>query len=267
MHWLSRIACLLVLVLATGLSPVSNAAPAACDFATRASSGAQASTIVELYTSEGCDSCPPADKWFSTLSYEKNGIVPLAFHVDYWDYIGWKDRFGKVAFAERQRTTVTRQGSRTVYTPQVMLDGKDMRAWSFNSGFQSGVREALAKPARASLALDARTVADNIEVALKVSVPDVSLRGESVLFLAVAENKLLSRVTAGENKGVNLNHDHVVRELIGPIALRADGALDIRRTIPVAADWKRADLEVAVFVQNQRNGEVLQALSGALCRP
>src|SRR5258708_2194386 len=118
---MSRLPVLLLSLCSLAVTP---AIAASCP---AASSGAGSTTIVELYTSEGCDSCPPADKWFSTLSFKRDGVVPLAFHVDYWDYIGWKDRFGRAAFAERQRETVTRQGSRTVYTPQLMLDGRDAR--------------------------------------------------------------------------------------------------------------------------------------------
>jgi hypothetical protein len=236
-----------------------------CDAVAKASSGPSTTTIAELYTSEGCDSCPPADKWFSSLSPENGAVVPLAFHVGYWDYIGWRDRFAKPAFADRQRSAVSRRGSRTVYTPQVMLDGKDVRSWSLNEGFQSVVREVAGRPARASLNLEAAAGTDLLSLGLKVNVPDAALRHESALFLAVTENHLMSRVTAGENKGTTLRHDHVVRELIGPIALRVDGPLDIRRIVPMADDWKRRDLAVVAFVQDQRNGEVLQALSTPLC--
>ena len=241
---------------------------AGCSNPAAVTSGTRTASIVELYTSEGCDSCPPADKWFSTLSYKRDGVVPLAFHVDYWDYIGWKDPFGKPAYAERQRSTVTRQGSRTVYTPQVMLDGKDARAWTFNSKFDAGVRELAARPALAVMTLAANSsnsIPGAVEVAVSVNVPDAALRNDSALFIAVTESNLQSRVTAGENRGNILKHNHVVRELIGPIAIRASGVMNIRRSVDLAGNWKREDMEVAGFVQNLRNGEILQALSTPLC--
>ena len=241
---------------------------ASCGKVALLSSGARTASVVELYTSEGCDSCPPADKWFSTLSYQRDGVVPLAFHVDYWDYIGWKDPFGKPAYAERQRSTVIRQGSRTVYTPQVMLDGKDARAWTFNSKFDAGLRDLASRPARAALTLSAvpsASAPSAIEVAVNVNIPDAALRAESALFIALTEDNLQSRVTAGENKGNTLKHNHVVRELIGPIPLRANGAIDIQRRLDLGEGWKRADLNIAGFVQNLRSGEVLQALSAPLC--
>ena len=242
----------------------------ACRSGVAANSGAASATLVELYTSEGCDSCPPADKWFSTLSYPRDAVVPLAFHVDYWDYIGWKDRFAKPAFAQRQRDTVSRQGSRTAYTPQVMLDGRDMRAWSHQSQFQTRVREVSSRTPRASLALDAKVADNTVEAGLLATVALPVDRADAALFIAVTENNLASRVTAGENKGVLLKHDHVVRELIGPLAVdskdRALGNFPVRRIVLLAQDWKRSDLSLVAFVQNSRTGEVLQALSTPLCR-
>src|SRR2546430_2171499 len=86
--------------------------------------------LLELYTSEGCDSCPPTDRWLSDLpsrGYRPNRVVVLAFHVDYWDYIGWRDSFAQARFSERQRLANARNAARVVYTPQLMLNGKDFR--------------------------------------------------------------------------------------------------------------------------------------------
>ena len=246
---------------------VANASPArACASPSVVTSGVATTSIIELYTSEGCDSCPLADKWFSTLRADAK-VIPLAFHVDYWDYIGWKDRFGKPAFAERQRAEVTLQGSRTVYTPQMLLNGKDWRSWSSGSGLASSVRDMAARSPRAALTL-ALTPAEPQQYGLQLSVkvPDAVERKESALFIAVTENNLVSRVSAGENRGVTLKHDHVVRELIGPIAIRVDGSLDITRNLALAPDWKQGDVNITAFVQNQRNGDILQAVSSPLCR-
>ena len=235
-----------------------------------AKSGATSASIVELYTSEGCDSCPPADKWFSTKSYARDGVVPLAFHVDYWDYIGWKDRFAKADFTQRQRDAVVRQGSRVSYTPQLMLDGRDLRVWSHQAEFQSRLREVTNRTPRATLALDAASTEKSIEAALTATIALPQDRADAAFFFALTESNLVSRVTAGENKGVLLKHDHVVRELIGPIPIdagdRAAGKFSVKRTLALGADWKRGDLSIVAFVQNTRNGEVLQALSAPLCR-
>ena len=252
------------------VAPSGGAAPAACESGAVANSGAASATIVELYTSEGCDSCPPVDAWFATLRYPRDGVVPLAFHVDYWDYIGWKDRFAKPAYAQRQRDAVTRQGSRTTYTPQLMLDGRDLRAGSYPSRFQSRVREVAARAPRAGLALDVKNSRDRIEVTLNATFVLPAERADAAVFIAVTEDNLASRVTAGENKGALLRHDHVVRELIGPLGVdSADwgkGNFTVKRNVALAPDWKRGDLSLVAFLQNPRTGEILQALSTPLCR-
>jgi len=97
-----------------------------------AKSGTQSTPLLELYTSEGCSSCPPADKWMSSIAgsgFTADKVVPLAFHVDYWDYIGWKDRFGKAEYSNRQRQAAKHDFAAFVYTPQVMLNGTDFRDW------------------------------------------------------------------------------------------------------------------------------------------
>src|SRR6516225_4364306 len=96
----------------------------AADGGCRAASGPRAPAVVELYTSEGCSSCPPADRWLSALK-DRPDVVPLAFHVDYWDSLGWKDRFAQAQFSQRQNATQHTSGARFAYTPQVILDSRD----------------------------------------------------------------------------------------------------------------------------------------------
>ncbi len=265
-----RFKTLLTAMIIPAMFANAPALAATCGPAITAKSGTVTGTIVELYTSEGCDSCPPADKWFSTLNAARDGVVPLAFHVDYWDYIGWKDRFAKSLFTQRQRDAVTRQGSRVSYTPQLMLDGRDLRVWSHQAQFQARVKEVANRPPRAVLVLDVLAGDTTIDASLVANVVLVADRADAALYFAITENNLSSRVTGGENRGVNLKHDHVVRELIGPIAVdaqdRAAGKFSVRRMIALGADWKRGDLSLVAFLQNARNGEVLQALSAPLCR-
>ena len=117
-------------VLALGASLLATvvtaqaAAPASCE----ARSGARVPAVVELYTSEGCSSCPPADRWLSTLKAGPE-VIPLAFHVDYWDQLGWPDRLAQPAFSARQRDWQAVQHTRFVYTPQTILNGEDWRGW------------------------------------------------------------------------------------------------------------------------------------------
>src|SRR5204862_6625320 len=117
-------------------------------------SGDFTAALVELYTSEGCDSCPPADRWLSDLGkgHPPGRIVPLSLHVDYWDYIGWKDPYAKREFSNRQRKLTQLQKLAFVYTPQVMLQGSDFRAWG-SPAFESELGKINARKARARLEL------------------------------------------------------------------------------------------------------------------
>jgi len=265
------------------LSPVIKAAQPvkACVSPATVVSGPGATGIVELFTSEGCDSCPPADKWFSALPAIDGKLIPLAFHVDYWDYIGWKDRFGKPSFAERQRAEVSRGGGRTVYTPQVLYNGKDWRGLSGSTGLTASVGDMNARPSRAAVVLGLKLAesakggvtdqpaamqTQSLEVHLSVKIADANERKDAALFMAITENNLTSRVGAGENRGATLTHDHLVRELIGPIAIPVEGTLEVSRLLALLSDWKLNDMHIAAFVQNQRNGDVLQAVSSPLCR-
>src|SRR5260370_21661608 len=120
-----------------------------------ARSGERTTALVELYTSEGCSSCPPADRWLSQLgkSYRSEQVVPLALHVDYWDYIGCKDPYAKREFSQRQRKLSQLQRVAPVYTPQVLVQGSDFRDWAAPA-FDRAMGRINAKPARARLELE-----------------------------------------------------------------------------------------------------------------
>ena len=173
-----------------------------------ASSARTVVPIVELYTSEGCNSCPPADRWLSALKRDP-GVVGLAFHVDYWDRLGWKDRFAKATFTERQSLQQPSNGARFSYTPQVVVDGKDRKDWP------------QAQPGGATTA---RPLAD-IEIALvheaesyvATIVPSARTPDRLAAYWAVTEQGHVTAVKAGENVGVTLQHDYVVRDY-GPVA-------------------------------------------------
>ncbi len=236
------------------------AAFAACD----ARSGQNTAALVELYTSEGCSSCPPADQRLSRLRQALDPAaeaVPLALHVGYWDYIGWKDPYAQAAFGERQNWLVQANQRKTIYTPQFFVGGTESRSW--RSGLRQQVRRLNVLPAAAAIRVRAG-IAANGTLALDAEATARADAGPAALYLALAESGLKSNVTRGENSGATLAHDHVVRAWIGPVRLSA-GVVRVQRQIALPAAWNRARLELVAFVQDERTGGVLQALSARQC--
>ncbi len=126
-----------------------------------AKTGNKTIPLLELYTSEGCSSCPPADKWISKIKHGPEEVTPLAFHVDYWDYIGWKDTFSKAKYSNRQRKTAAFGGAGFVYTPQFVFNGRDFKGWD-NSRLNSAIDKAQKSASRANLTLNAVNSDDGI---------------------------------------------------------------------------------------------------------
>jgi hypothetical protein len=251
------------LALVSLLLPVT-AAAASC----RAESGERTVALIELYTSEGCNSCPPADRWLSGLAgrgYGADRVVPLALHVDYWDYIGWKDPYAKREFSQRQRKLSQLQRMALVYTPQVLLQGRDFPRWS-TAAFDNAVSAINALPAKARIVLEIHGAAKGaLDAQANAVLADPTQAADAVLYLAVYENRLVSRVTSGENGGRTLTHDHVVLEWQGPFAFGPGGRVMERRPLALLPKGAPERSGVAAFVQNRRTGEVLQALLRSSC--
>ena len=231
-----------------------------------AKSPAHTLALVELYTSEGCDSCPPADKWLRSLTAARapESLVPLALHVDYWDYIGWKDPYARPQFAARQREIAAVTGKSFIYTPQVVFNGRDYRRWGGRDFFDD-VKRTNSQPARATIELSMTILSGGrIEARAAANVPAMQYRADAVLHVAMYQNGLSTSGAAGENRGKTLQHDFVARAWAGPSLVDPAGKVEstIKATIP-AAIGKNAG--IAAFVQNKRSGEVLQAFSLPFC--
>jgi len=226
-------------------------------------SGPGTTALVELYTSEGCSSCPPADRWLASLGqrYAPASVVPLALHVDYWDYIGWKDPYAKREFALRQKKLTQLQRLAFVYTPQVVVQGRDFRGWGTKS-FDDELARIDAQPAKVRLKLELLG-ADAKGLHVEANAELVAPLDDAMLYLAAYRSGLQSRVTAGENRGRILTHDHVVLEWLGPFPIT--GRLVERRTLPLLPGAGAAGSGAAAFVQSRRTGEVLQALLRSAC--
>jgi hypothetical protein len=233
-----------------------------------AKSAPHTTALVELYTSEGCDSCPAADRWLSSLlaqGFRPDRVVPLALHVDYWDYIGWKDPYAKDKFAARQRKLAQLKRPVIVYTPQVLLQGQDFRRW-WSGAFTEEVARINSRPARARIALAIRGVEPKaIHAELAAELLNPADQRNAAVYLAAYENKLASEVKAGENRGKRLEHDYVVREWIGPIPFGESLTLGQKRALTLLPGANAKHLGVAAFVQNRSNSEVLQALMLPAC--
>jgi len=228
-----------------------------------AKSGASTVPLLELYTSEGCSSCPPADKWLSGLKHDPSKFTPLAFHVDYWDYIGWKDKFSKAEYSDRQRKIAAFGGAGFVYTPQFVMNGHDFKGWD-NSRLREKVESSQKLASRANLTLNA--VQENGKIILNTSAqttnPNEAKNVE--VFVAIYENKLVSKVNAGENSGRELKHDYVVREFFG--AYQINNQNEFNKNFNLDAAWAKRDAGAAVFVQNSHTGEIIQSLALPFCK-
>ncbi|MBL8473205.1 MAG: DUF1223 domain-containing protein [Rhodocyclaceae bacterium] len=222
-------------------------------------SGRERMLVIELYTSEGCNSCPPADRWLSSLRPEAAAgrVLPLAFHVDYWDYLGWRDAYAQPQFSSRQRAAAARAGARTVYTPQVIADGRNFDRWRQPQALQEALHRVEARRAEADLQIGIRAATEGAELDYRADVAGFS--GNADLFLVRWESGLSSRVTAGENRGEVLQQDFVVRDWIGPLPAR-EGRRKLAGLPGAEEGW-------ALLAYARGSGELLQAvnLPGVRC--
>jgi hypothetical protein len=225
-------------------------------------------TVLELYTSEGCNSCPPADRWVSSLpahGFTPDRVIPLAFHVDYWDQLGWSDRMAKAQFSSRQRLQAQRNRASMVYTPQLLLNGADYRLSFSESRLDEHVTQLNRLPAAAELLLQQQPVDGGVRVELDLRLTQPVAVGAVQAFIAITENRLQSAVKSGENQGKLLHHDFVVREFAGPLPMNQAASLHWNSIIALPPAWKRNDMSIVAFVESARNGEILQALHAPLC--
>lgn len=210
--------------------------------------------VLELYTSEGCSSCPPADRFLSELKAEgisDQQLIPMAFHVTYWDFIGWKDRFAKKQFDERQHERAGKNKQDTVYTPQFVFAGQDYRRFA---SFSDDINRLNGQRASVDLELNAEKKSDTLLLNMKSDISRSQLK-EVSFYLVLVENNLSSNIEDGENEGERLQHDYVVRQFLGPYF-----KLENNQSIELQAEWKRQDLSIVAFAEDPHTGEVLQAV-------
>lgn len=221
--------------------------------------GREPFALVELFTSEGCSSCPPAERLLNEISRggrkQKQRVFTLAYHVDYWDHLGWKDPFASPRFTRRQKTYARALELRSLYTPQMIVNGRTEFVGSRRRSARAAIEQGLKRPAAVGLSLKATAGAgpDTLTVSWRL---DTRAAGHD-LRVVLAESGLATRVLRGENSGKLLPHHDVVRVLTGArLAKATQGTLQV--AVPKAV--KRSKACLVGFVQHPATRRVLGAV-------
>lgn len=248
------------IVIATTMGMRVSARPSQRDPSTPATP-----VIVELFTSEGCSSCPPADRLLeqllATQPVDGAEVIALGQHVDYWDDLGWKDRFSSAALTNRQQGYSRTFNIDSIYTPQIVVDGRQELVGNDGAGAKKAIARATEAP-HGHIRIEAEpSGADG--VTLSVSAADVPQPGRGdhdELVVAVTEDRLTSDVRRGENHGRVLSHAAVVRSLtsLGE-PKRTDGIARAEARLPIGANWRRENLKIVAFVQEARSRHIVAA--------
>lgn len=214
----------------------------------------KSSVLVELFTSEGCSSCPPADKNLADLAKRSNGdveIITLGMHVDYWNNLGWTDSFSAAKYSQRQSFYSNTFNLNGVYTPQMVVDGR----YQFVGGNSDEANKAIEGSIKAAKGNIDLSTAEN---KLKVNISDLPEHTSANVFLAIAENNLSTDVKRGENSGHVLSHTSVVRELrtIGTVNA-ADKNYTTETALQIPANWKKENIKLVVFVQVESTSKII----------
>lgn len=211
--------------------------------------------LVELFTSEGCSSCPPADNALAFLEKEQPfmqaEVITLSLHVDYWNYLGWKDEFSSPLYSQRQAVYAEKLRLGSTYTPQMIVDGQIQFVGSDVGKASQAIVEA-AKSPKANVEIVVR--GDS----LKIKISDAPKHSDASVFLAIAENNLASTVKRGENSGKNLAHASVVRDLrpIGKLEAKS-GGFEQQTTVARNPQWNQTNLSYVVFVQENESRKII----------
>lgn len=219
--------------------------------------------VVELFTSEGCSSCPPADNLLMRLSraFPDVEVIPLSEHVDYWNHLGWNDRFSSPLFSARQQDYGRAFQLENVYTPQMVVDGGAQFSGSDSARAQAEIRKAAQGP-KAAMALAMRS-ADVVH--LQVSGVPQGVRNVD-LFLAITETGLETIPRAGENSGHRLRHTGVVRHLssVGHFDPKKSNTYTADAKITLNQEWLRQNVQFVLFAQDRSTRKIIGA---ATARP
>lgn len=251
---------LLMLCIVVPSSANSANAATSCEATATAATPA---VLVELFTSEGCSTCPPADKLLADFDQaqliEGVPVIVLSEHVDYWDRLGWKDPFSSAEFSQRQTDYALALSMKDIYTPQMIVDGQT----AFVGSKRDAAREAIVKAARSPKADVNVTLKTATPKAIKLAVQvenilEVSHGDSADVMLAITESGLLSNILRGENSGRKLTHAAVTRKLIRIGTIKGKG-FSAEPGIDLDRAWKRQNMKAVAFVQERASRRVLGA--------
>jgi hypothetical protein len=201
-----------------------------------------ASGVVELFTSQGCSSCPPADKVLAELS-ESDDVLALAWHVDYWDYIGWKDTFASPDYTARQRAYARAQSERMIYTPQAMINGRK----HMNGGAGTSINRTLASHESGGalyVDVDLKSVGDEVKLVME---PTKAASASYAVTLVTFDRQEEVEITRGENHGKTITYHNIVRDSMPVMTWKGEG-VNMMLAQNVAASVGK-DMGLAVLVQ------------------
>jgi hypothetical protein len=225
------------------------------------------SVVVELFTSEGCSSCPPADALLLELEHaqpvEGAKVIALEEHVDYWNHQGWTDPYSSADWTQRQVDYVTKFKGTEPYTPQMIIDGQTQTVGGRESEVKQAIQQAASQP-QTEVTLTAATSSSDSAPQFTVHVGKItgnSDRDSAEVWLAVSESGLGSSVNAGENAGKTLHHASVLRSLhkIGVAKSNADTAFEASPRVKLKSDWNRKNIQIIVLIQDKKSLHILGA--------
>jgi len=191
--------------------PAAQAAAQSAGGAEKSDAAAPAKAVLELFTSQGCSSCPPADALFNTYAARKD-IVTLSFHVDYWDYLGWKDTLASGKFTQRQRAYAKTHGDGMVYTPQVVVNGRDLLKGSNRGEIEKAVERSARQFGEQRVPLRVRSEGGQVVIEAGAAAPGHEVRSATV-WLASVQARAEVTIHHGENSGKTLVYSNIVREI------------------------------------------------------
>lgn len=251
----------LIATIAFGGLVIANTANAQSPIRKTASTTSdQGFAVVELFTSQGCSSCPSADENLAAITKqaERDGkkVITLSFHVDYWNYLGWKDPYSTAEATKRQRLYAGVHGSKQVYTPQMVVNGTTELLGSSSEKSKVAIQAAIKKRPRSSLRLSTKTEGNKIEVLWKVD----GLQPADIVNLALVQNQVEDRVDTGENGGRTLKHVNVVRDFQVVNSAKEKDSLSL--TIPEGVQAR--DLHVVAYLQSPTDANIHAAATSEI---